>query len=378
MKTSLGPLLAVVLSLPSSAQGPSPNVASKRRELREVQQQLEQKKQEIERYERETELLQRDLSQLQGERSVWQGRIRKFEGLIADAERKRAELKARIGAIELAQDRWHGVISRELNGYLKQRLLESDYFGSGDLWERAFRRAAILEKVAFVRDLGGSKADAQRAAAEARDRAIRIQTKSAEAIAERAQRENLLREKHVAFLQTREKVERTQKEVAELRDSAAALTQLVRALERKRFGRGKQAPIATAFAGSPHSLPWPAEGRVVAGFGRQYIPELRTYIIHQGIKLSTTPNAAVHPVRDGKVIFAGPFRSYGSVIIVDHGKSFYTIYGRLGRTMKKPGDRVLVADTLGTAEKDGATGSLYFEMRQSADALDPLAWLRRR
>ena len=360
------------------AQGPSASVATKRRELQEVERQLEQKKIEIERYQRETERLQRDVSQLTGEKSHWQSRIKGFERLVGEAEQKRAELKARIGALELAEDRWHGVLSREINGYLKERLLESDYFGSDDVWDRAFRRAAIMEKVVFIRGLGGTRMSAEIAANEARDRSIQLQTKTAIAVAERQQRESLLREKQQAFLETQEKVARTQKDVAELRDSAAALTHLVRALERKSYGRGRKIPPATAFAQAPHSLPWPADGRVVAGFGRQFIPELKTYVIHQGIRLSTLPNAPVHPVRSGKVIFAGPFRSYGSVIIVDHGKSFYTIYGKLGRTLKKPGERVDVADTLGTAANDGPAGSLYFEMRQSADALDPLAWLRRR
>ena len=370
--------LIIMFVASAQAQGPSPAVASKKRELREVERQLGEKKLEIQRYERETERLQRDFTLLAGEKSRWQSRIKSFEKLIADAEQKRAELRARIGALELAEDRWHGVLSRELNGYLRQRLLESDYFGSDDVWDRAFRRAAIVEKVAFIQDLGGSRVSAEIAAAEARDRTIQLQSKTAAAVAERQQRESLLREKQEAILANQERVEQSQKDVAELRDSAAALTQLVRALERKSYGRGRKPPMATAFAKAPHSLPWPVDGRVVAGFGRQFLPELKTYVIHQGIRLSTAPNAPVHPVQPGKVIFAGPFRSYGSVVIVDHGKSFYTIYGKLGRTLKKPGERVEIADTLGTATSEGTSGALYFEMRQSADALDPIAWLRRR
>lgn len=256
--------------------------------------------------------------------------------------------------------------------------MESEYVGSADLWVGALQRAAILEKVSFIHNLGGSKATAERAAEEANLRTVNLQSKNAEAVAEREERESLLREKTVAYLESQQKVERTQRDVEDLRDSATALTQLVRALERKHFGRGKVAPVAVAFAESPHSLPWPAEGRVVDGFGRQFIPELKTYVIHQGIRIATSQDAAVHPVQAGKVIFTGPFRSYGNVIIVDHGKSFYTIYGKLGKTLKKPGDRVQIADTIGTALNNGSSGTLYFEMRQSADALDPLAWLRRR
>ena len=40
--------------------------------------------------------------------------------------------------------------------------------------------------------------------------------------------------------------------------------------------------------------------------------------------------APVQAVDGGKVIFAGPFRSYGQVLIVDHGSNFFSIYGELG------------------------------------------------
>ncbi|MBI4425275.1 MAG: peptidoglycan DD-metalloendopeptidase family protein, partial [Elusimicrobia bacterium] len=194
-------------------------------------------------------------------------------------------------------------------------------------------------------------------------------------------RETLLERTEAAFRETRGKVEAAARSLRELQDSALALTRLVRALEKKSPYRipGERIPLAEA----PHSLPWPAEGRVVASFGREPVRELNTVIIHQGIRIATEPGAPVRPVKAGKVIFAGPFRSYGKVLIVDHGQGFYTIYGRLGALAKGKGDAVTPEETIAAAgEPEARAGSkpepggvVYFEVRQSGEALDPIQWL---
>ena len=85
------------------------------------------------------------------------------------------------------------------------------------------------------------------------------------------------------------------------------------------------------------------------------------------------PGAPVKAVAAGKVIFAGPFRSYGRVIIVDHGAGFFSVYGGLGEMEKDKGDAARKGETLARAG-----GRLYLELRRGADALDPLAWLEKR
>lgn len=373
-------LAGAAMMLPRTAiwsQAASPSATAKRKELQQIQRQLEQKKQEIQQYRRQSDILRRDLSHLAGERSEWRGRIGRLERKILQAESEKNQLKAKIGALELAQDRWHAVLAQEMNGYLSQNLLEFDYYGNADLWEEPFRRAAIVEKVRYVRDLSGFKLNVQKAAEAASQRKMQLQTKTAAAEAERVSRESLYHRKQEAYLEARQKAEQAMKDAQELRESASALTQLVKALERKSRGKSRgRAP--TLFAEAPHSLPWPVEGRVISLFGRQYVRELHTWVIHQGIQVATGSGSSVHPVQKGKVIFAGPFRSYGKVIIVDHGQDFYTIYGKLGQMLKAPGDKVNVSDALGTAEPVGSAGILYFEIRQNVEALDPLAWLRRK
>ncbi len=70
------------------------------------------------------------------------------------------------------------------------------------------------------------------------------------------------------------------------------------------------------------------------------------------------------------------------MVVLDHGKGYYTLYAHLSRFQVAVGDTVLAGSTIGEV---GETGSLkgqllHFEIRKvesgkSQEALDPLRWL---
>lgn len=369
--------LCALAALPSGARAQFHDSARvKRRELQQVQQQLEQRKQEIVEYQRQTDEMRRDLSRLTAQTSESRRRIETVEAKLRESERRKAELKARLGALQLAQGQWQKVLGAELNGYQGQRLSASEYYGGEDLWAQAFRRAALLEKARYVDGLRGSRRQAEVAQAEVSRQKKTLEAGAQQARAEHESRASLLRQKQEGYLQAKERVARTRHDIRELQDTALSLTHLLRALERRSpYRAGGKVPLAEP----RHSLPWPVqEGRVVGLFGKQQVPELGTWIIRQGIRVDAPAGSPVRPVKAGRVIFSGPFRSYGSVLIVDHGNAFYTIYGLLGETRRRKGDKVRPGDVLAAVGAPSAEGAFYFEMRQSGDALDPLEWLQKR
>ena len=75
--------------------------------------------------------------------------------------------------------------------------------------------------------------------------------------------------------------------------------------------------------------------------------------------------------------YAGRFRGYGNVVILDHGSDHFTVSAHLERIDVALGDPVAAGTPIGAV---GDTGSLdgpqlYFEIRRGADALDPAEWL---
>jgi septal ring factor EnvC (AmiA/AmiB activator) len=87
-----------------------------------------------------------------------------------------------------------------------------------------------------------------------------------------------------------------------------------------------------------------------------------------------TPVLAVAP---GVVRFAGWFRGYGQLVILDHGDRYFTVSGHLGELEVEVGDAVAAGQAIGSVGETGslAGAKLYFEIRQGSEPLDPGDWL---
>lgn len=378
MRRHLKAALAVLFwsaGLGSPAAGWGASTAVQRRELQGIQRQLEQKKREISEFRKESEQLKRDLSRLAGQTSESRREVQGLERRIGEAERRKSELKAQLGALQLAEGHWQRVLSEEIRGYWAARFGDSGYFGRALLWQDAFRRAALGEKVLYVEGIHGIRRRTEAAQVEVARQKIALQEKTSRALEEQKSREGRYRQTQEVYLRAEHRLEETRQSIEELQNSALALTHLLKTLEKKSpYKEGAPVPLADP----PNSLPWPVEGRVVSAFGKEFIPKLKTWAIHQGIRIASAAGTPVRPVKDGRVIFAGPFRSYGQVVIVDHGQAFYSVYGLLGSILRKKGDKVKPPDALGEAGASEGGGLVYFEIRHGADALDPLKWLKAR
>ncbi len=88
------------------------------------------------------------------------------------------------------------------------------------------------------------------------------------------------------------------------------------------------------------------------------------------------PDADVHAVAAGKVVFADDLRGFGKLVIVDHGDQYLSIYGNNDALLKRSGDTVRAGDVVaraGDSSGDGETG-LYFELRFRGRPFDPMSW----
>ena len=373
-------LLVLWLSAPRAG---AEDLAAKRQELIDVQKQLETKKREIDEARKEESVLEHDVSRLKDASSEARRRLEAMQERIRDAESKKSGLRSRLGALHLAEGSWRGVLADELRGYVASSDNDVSFYGARGVWEEEFRRQAILEKLHYLEGVRGSRKTTEAAEAEARRAAEALKVKGKGAKADSDTRHNEVLRAQQSLRETHGKVEHAQKSMRELQDSALALARLLRTLEKKSPYRiaGERIPLAEP----KHSLPWPAEGKVVSTFGRHPVKEFGTVMINQGIRIATGAGAPVRPVKAGKVIFAGLFRSYGQVLIVDHGQAFYTIYGQLGELKSRKGEDVMPEEPMAAAGAPSprpgepaveSGGVVYFELRQSGEALDPLEWLQ--
>lgn len=70
----------------------------------------------------------------------------------------------------------------------------------------------------------------------------------------------------------------------------------------------------------------------------------------RGVTIAASPGAQIVAPAAGRVLFAGPFRSYGQVVIIDHGESWTSLITGLIAVQARSGDQLVAGAPLGRAE----------------------------
>ncbi|HTN44610.1 MAG TPA: peptidoglycan DD-metalloendopeptidase family protein [Nitrospiria bacterium] len=187
------------------------------------------------------------------------------------------------------------------------------------------------------------------------------------------------RKKDLLLASIRDEKTTYERTLRELEDSAARLKGLIQELEKQRRARREPSP-GEGFAFQRGHLDWPTLGRVVTLFGRQKHPRFDTYVFRKGIEIQSSQGSPIRSVYGGSVVFADWFRGYGLLVIIDHGKNYFTLYAHAAKLLVSPGDTVSQRQVIGEIGDTGLTSdnNLYFEIRHGADPVDPLTWLKRR
>ncbi len=349
--------------------------SGRRADLERVQEELERTRKEIEEYRKMEEALKSDVGRLRSRTDEARQQATRLKRRIASALGRKAELDLRARSLSQASGVWRSALTFESRQAAARVLSGESAVGLRALWAESFRRAAVAEKALLLSSLQGIDRSTQRAQAEAGALARDLAGRTREAEQAALQREKELEGKKALYEETQEKSAAAARRVRELEESARALTKMMRELDRSHASkRGPQSGTAPA----KNSLPWPASGKVTAPFGRQRHPELGTWVIQQGIRMEVPAGSPVRAVAPGRIIFTGPFRSYGHILILDHGAALYTVYGEMGEIQKKKGDRIVAGEPLGQASTHAGTGRLYFEIRSGSEALDPRLYLEKR
>jgi murein hydrolase activator len=116
----------------------------------------------------------------------------------------------------------------------------------------------------------------------------------------------------------------------------------------------------------------PVHGRVVLAFGQPGEGGQP----HRGITIEARPGARLVAPYDGKIVFAGPFRTYGLILIIEHSEGYHTLLAGLGRIDGTVGQSVATGEPVGTAgSAETGNPSIYVELRRNGQPIDPLPWL---
>jgi septal ring factor EnvC (AmiA/AmiB activator) len=226
--------------------------------------------------------------------------------------------------------------------------------------------------------------------------------------------EQLAEKKRLELLEVEKQRLRQEQEVAlgaeqqrseELAGKAKSLKDLIAALEkqaadaekarraengrRKRTEKLAELPVpeenrlapAAPFHSLRGKLAWPVAGKLIRRFGDKD----GNGGVMQGDTVATQSGAIVTAPSDGSVLYAGPFRSYGQLLILNAGDGYHVVLAGMSRISVVSGQSVLAGEPIGamgearvadvSAETLGNDmADLYVEFRKDGKPVDPAPW----
>lgn len=271
-------------------------------------------------------------------------------------------------------------------GYVKALLTSDSY---GDLQRRAQYLSTVSQKdydllETFRTDMVRME-EAEQQRAEARTGMVAIKQNIEKKLADiRA----IQKEKKGYLAKIRHEKDSYHRAVKELERSASRLDGILNELETRRRALAMRPPTTSSptvsvpvpRVASRGMLPWPVEGKVVSFFGRQKHPTFDTYVQRKGIEIRATEGSLIHAVMPGSVVYADWLKGYGLVIILDHANGFFSLYAHASKILASVGEQVVEGQAIGETGDTGMIGenTLYFELREGAEPVDPLHWLAKR
>jgi septal ring factor EnvC (AmiA/AmiB activator) len=105
----------------------------------------------------------------------------------------------------------------------------------------------------------------------------------------------------------------------------------------------------------------------------------------EGISIAARPGAQVNAPADGWIVYAGPFRSYGQLLIINAGDGYHMLLAGMDRVDVQLGQFVLAGEPVATmaSPKIASAGPLdmvsaqpvlYIEFRKDGTPIDPTPW----
>ena len=407
-----GLLLGLAVAMAGPAAGATPEDNARR--LKEIERAQKATEQQKGRLEARAQKLEEELADLRARLLAAAAEVRTQADILTGIETKLAALaqdeQARVARIQSDRDRM-----AELLGALERlaRLPpEAVIAHPGDpadtvksamllrsavpeLKARADRLAAELTGLADVRR---SLDRERRAAAASRDELARRQADVQVLV---AKREEVLTQteverdaaaQHLADLAAeasdlRDLMDRLEADrAARMRDRPAEMTrQLTQEAQRQQAVKDKVASLSPSL-GKPPAMPksgGPAGGLIMPVGGKvavRYGEADRFGTTSRGVTLEARPGEPVVAPYDGNVMFAGPFKGYGLILIVEHANGYHSLVAGLGRIDAQVGQQVLTGEPLGTAAGPGAPANgaaadgaptLYYELRRGGQPINP-------
>jgi septal ring factor EnvC (AmiA/AmiB activator) len=192
-----------------------------------------------------------------------------------------------------------------------------------------------------------------------------------------------LAQKKAAETKKRSAAAREAAAIAKLVREARDLRDLARKLGRRNLDTAPPSRGSRAFARARGLVPLPVSGQLASRFGLRN----ENGVTQKGVMIAARAGAQVTAPYDAQVLYSGPFRQYGEIVILGLEGGFQMILAGLERADGFVGQELLAGEPIGILADGDALGrelgastsgrsQLYMELRFKGDPIDPTPWLK--
>lgn len=361
-----------------------------RRQIQEYEQKIKQQQSKeqatlelLDAYDRKATLLRKLISRLRAEEE-------ELQDTIARTRAELAKLDDQLGFLKKHYANYVRSAYKAGKAYDLELLLSSssiNQFSVRSYYLRRFtdQRKRDAEKIARKRDeieqaqyrLQLQLAEERRLIAEKAEEEDRLATLTAE---RRAILADIRKDKRML----QREIERQKQAAKDLENVIASLIEAERLRKEKRDAEWKERklpqppPTLGTFAAKRGKLRWPvSEGVVVAKFGNQVHPRLKTVTVNTGIDIQVKAGSPVVSVAEGEVSMILWYPSYGNLLIINHYDGYRTVYTHLSEILVAEGQKVKEGERIGTSGEAIDGPRLHFEVWKDREKQNPEHWLSR-
>lgn len=115
----------------------------------------------------------------------------------------------------------------------------------------------------------------------------------------------------------------------------------------------------------------PAAGSILTGFNKKN----DLGITNKGIDIKTRAGAIVISPLSGRVKFAGPFKSYENIVIIEHTNKKLSLLGGMETINVDLGQDIKAGEPIGNMSRERENNILYYELRDQGKQIDPEKYL---
>jgi septal ring factor EnvC (AmiA/AmiB activator) len=372
-------LCAVVCAPPALA-------AEAERELEGIKKKMEKERQGITQVKKKEGSVLESLAKIDGELDKKNKELKRvnaaLESVQADIKKKETEARRLNSSIDVRRD----LLRQRVRALYKWQRSGSPFVllnGAGSVAElmqrRHYLKATLDYDHALVDRLSDESERQQtlKKELEQKKQEVNRQRKSLTDIKEGIRLDRQKKQEMLASLR-REK-ETRQRALKELEQAAHRLQKMMDEISRRSVSLPREAPAGSGFEAMRGKLEYPVRGAVSGAFGKTQHPEFSAELFRKGIDIDAPVGEEVRAVEAGKVVFADRFSGYGRMMIVDHGRRYYTIYAHLAELFKKSGEPVRKGEPIAlVGDSDSLAGArLYFEIRKDGRPVDPAPWFKK-